>query len=43
MTTGMMDIRFTVERLLRRGLYYRLILAAAIIAVVAISGWLYDE
>jgi len=38
---GMMDVRFTVERLLRRGLCYRLILAAAIIAVVAISGGSY--
>jgi hypothetical protein len=43
MTTGMMDIRFTIKRLLRRGLYSRSILAAANIAVVAISGWLYDE
>ncbi|MEA3242505.1 MAG: hypothetical protein U9Q19_03585, partial [Pseudomonadota bacterium] len=34
------DIRFTIERLLLRGLHYRLILAAAIVAFVAISAGL---
>jgi hypothetical protein len=34
------DIRFTIERLLLRGLHYRLILAAAVIAFVAISAGL---
>ena len=35
-----MDIRFTLERLMLRGLHYRLIFAAAIIAFVAISAGL---
>jgi hypothetical protein len=35
-----MDIRFTIERWLLRGLHYRLILAAAIIAFVSISAGL---
>jgi len=33
----MMDIRFTLERWLLRGLHYRLMIAAAIIALVSIS------
>ena len=36
----MKDIRFTIERLLLRGLHYRLIFAAAIVAFVAISAGL---
>ena len=36
----MMDIRFTFERLLLRGLHYRLAFAAAVIAFVAISAGL---
>jgi hypothetical protein len=36
----MMDIRFTIERLLLRGLHYRLMLAAAVVAFVAISAGL---
>mgnify|MGYP001818442369 FL=1 len=35
-----MDIRFTLERWLLRGLHYRLMIAAAIIAVVSISAGL---
>ena len=35
-----MDIRFTLERLLLRGLHYRLIFAAAIILLVSISAGL---
>ena len=35
-----MDIRFTFERLLLRGLHYRLAFAAAVIAFVAISAGL---
>ena len=36
----MKDIRFTIERWLLRGLHYRLIFAAAIVAFVAISAGL---
>ena len=36
----MMDIRFTIERLLLRGLHYRLMFAASIVAFVAISAGL---
>jgi Trk K+ transport system NAD-binding subunit len=35
-----MDIRFTIERLLLRGLHYRLFFAAAIIALVSLSAGL---
>ncbi|MDH3548975.1 MAG: hypothetical protein OEQ16_06500 [Gammaproteobacteria bacterium] len=35
-----MDIRFTLERLLLRGLHYRLLFAAAIVALVSVSAGL---
>jgi hypothetical protein len=35
-----MNIRFTIERLLLRGLHYRLILTASIVAFVAITAGL---